>query len=140
MSLPMIIAGMPNDIDDPVSSRAPMLPETSATPGTVLDLLELAEGERAGGVHGARTLSRHGDLVGVVAGASGHQQVDLLGHAAHDHQREHPDGYPGDGEEDPQLSPEHVSQDLHPQLLSVHAESAAAALRRGRHFRPCASE
>jgi hypothetical protein len=36
MSLPMIIAGMPKDIDDPVSSRALMPPETSATPGTFL--------------------------------------------------------------------------------------------------------
>ena len=36
MSLPAIMAGMPNDIDDLGLEQGPDLPETSATPGTLL--------------------------------------------------------------------------------------------------------
>ena len=73
-----------------------------------LDLANLADRQGAA-ERAALPGVGHGDLVAVVADAAVDQQVELLGHRAHDDEREHADGDAEDGEECACLSPQNVS-------------------------------
>ena len=81
------------------------------------DRLDLAD---AADAHGSVAEAAHrgggvgdDDFVAVVADAAVHEEVDLLGHAAHDHEREHPDGDAEDGQKGPELSAEDVPEHVH---------------------------